>query len=194
MGGGMGDFEASDVYIHGDYLYMDAGGDGLDPNGNFELTDGIVLVNGPTNNGNGSLDYMSSFKITGDFLVAIGSAGMAQAPSENSTQYSVMQILDSMQAAGTMIHIETAAGEDVLTFLPTKEYQSVLISSPELQDGESYVFYTGRSANGTSVDGLYTDGDYNPGTQVASFTITSIVTGGGGGVFGGSGGGRPGRP
>jgi hypothetical protein len=196
MGGGMGGFGASDnyVYIHGGYLYMDAGGDGLDSNGNFEMTDGIVLVNGPTNNGNGPLDYMSSFKITGGFLVAVGSAGMAQAPSEDSTQYSVMQILNNVQAAGTMVHIETAAGEDVLTFLPTKEYQSVLISSPELQNGGSYVVYTGGSSTGTPVDGLYTDEDYTPGTQFASFTITSIVTGGGGGMFGGPGGGRPSRP
>jgi hypothetical protein len=141
---------------------MDAGGDGLDSNGNFEMTDGIVLVNGPTNNGNGPLDYMSSLKISGGFLVAVGSAGMAQTPSEDSTQYSVMQILNNVQAAGTMVYIETAAGEDVLTFLPTKEYQSVLISSPELQNGESYVVYTGGSSISTPVDGLYTDGDSPP--------------------------------
>jgi hypothetical protein len=175
-------------------LVLDAGGDELDSNGNFEMTDGIVLVNGPTNNGNGPLDYMSSFKISGGFLVAVGSAGMAQTPSEDSTQYSVMHILDSMQTAGTAIHIETTAGENILTFQPTKEYQSVLISSPELENGGSYVVYTSGSSSGTPVDGLYTDGDYTPGTQVASLTITSIVTGDSGGMFGGSGGGRPGRP
>jgi len=182
------------VYIHGGYLYMDAAGDGLDSNGNFEMTGGVVLVNGPTNNGNGPLDYMSSFKITGGFLVAVGSASMAQAPSDDSIQYAVLQILDSVQAAGTMVHIETAAGEDVLTFLPTKEYQSILISFPELQNTESYVVYTGGSSSGTPVDGLYMDGAYTPGTQTASFTITSTITGGGGGMFGGPGGGRPSRP
>jgi hypothetical protein len=92
------------------------------------------------------------------------------------------------------VHIETAEGEDVLTFLPAKEYQSVLISSPELKNGESYMVYTGGSSTGTPVDGLYTDGDYSPGTQFATFTITSIVTGGGGGMFGMPGGGRPPRP
>jgi hypothetical protein len=176
---GMGDFGTSDnfVYIHGGYLYMDAGGDGLDSNGNFAMTDGVVLVNGPTNNGNGPLDYMSSFKISGGFLVAVGSAGMAQAPSTDSTQYSVMQILNNMQAAGTMVYIESTTGKDILTFLPTKEYQSVLVSSPLLENGESYLVYTGGSSSGTPVDGLFTDGSYSPGTQTASFTITSIVTG-----------------
>jgi hypothetical protein len=194
MGGGRGGFGTSNnyVYVNGGYLFMDAAGDGLDSNGNFEMTGGVVLVNGPTNNGNGPLDYMSSFKITGGFLIAVGSAGMAQAPSTDSTQYSVLQILDSMQASWTMLHLETAAGRDVLTFLPTKEYQSVLISSPELQNGASYVIYTGGSSTGTPVDGLITDGEYTPGTQAASFTITSIVTGGGGGMLGGPGGGQPG--
>jgi hypothetical protein len=90
--------------------------------------------------------------------------------------------------------LNLAAGKDVLTFLPTKEYQSVLISSPELQNGESYVVYTGGNSTSTPVDGLYKDGDYTPGTKVASFTIVSIVTGDNGGMFGGPGGGRPGRP
>ena len=192
--GDMGGFGASSnyVYINGGYLYMDAAGDGLDSNGNFEMTGGVVIVNGPTSNGNGPLDYMSSFKISGGFLVAVGSAGMAQAPSTDSTQYSVMQILGTMQPAGTMVHIESTSGENILTFLPTKEYQSVLVSSPELSNNESYVVYTGGSADGTSVNGLYTDGSYSPGTQVASFTITSIVTGGGQAMQGGPGGVRPG--
>jgi hypothetical protein len=182
------------VYINGGYLYMNSGGDGLDSNGNFAMTGGVVLVDGPTTDFEGPLDYGTSFNISGGFLMAVGSAGMAQAPSTDSTQYSVLQNLSTMQAAGTMVHIETEAGEDVLTFLPTKEYQSVLVSSPELQNGESYVVYTGGSSTGTPVDGLYTDGDYTPGTQFASFTITSIVTGGGDGMLGGPGGGRPSRP
>jgi hypothetical protein len=36
------------VYINGGYLFIDAGGDGLDTNGSFAMTDGVVLVNGPT--------------------------------------------------------------------------------------------------------------------------------------------------
>ena len=116
---------------------------------------------------------------------------MAQAPSTDSTQYSVMQTLNAVQSARTLVHIETVAGEDVLTFMPTKEYQSVLISSPDLQNGESYSVYTGGSSSGTSSDGLITDGEYVPGVQATNFTIASIITGGG--MFpGGQGGGRPG--
>ena len=120
---------------------------------------------------------------------------MAQAPSTSSTQYSVMYNFDSTQAAGAMVHIATANGEEVLTFVPTKEYQSVVLASPQLENGETYVVYTGGSSIGTVTDGLYSDGVYTGGTEVASLTISSIVTSGGV-MRGGPGGGPPpgGRP
>jgi hypothetical protein len=196
-GQGPGDFESGDnyLYVNGGYIAIDAMGDGLDTNGSFDMTDGFVIVNGPTNNGNGPLDYIGAFNITGGFLVAVGSSGMAQAPSESSSQYSVMYNFSAQQVAGTLVHIETDNGEEILTFMPTKEYQSVLLSSPELQNGATYVVYTGGSSTGTVTDGHYSGGTYTAGTQVTSFTISSMVTGAGaatGGFPGGPGGNMPG--
>jgi hypothetical protein len=194
---GQNNFNASmnyHLYMNGGYIFIDAAGDGIDSNGPIDMTGGIVLINGPTNNGNGALDYAGAFNITGGFLVAVGSSGMAQAPSTSSTQYSVMQTFQSMQAAGTMIHIESEGGEDILTFVPTKEYQSVVFSSPELTNGSTYIVYSGGSSTGTVADGLYSGGTYTAGTQVTSLTISSIVTGAGaprGGFPGGPGGNTP---
>jgi hypothetical protein len=118
---------------------------------------------------------------------------MAQAPSASSTQYSVMHTFQSPQAAGTLVHIETEDGAEILTFEPAKEYQSVVVSSPELENGATHTVYAGGHSTGTVTDGLYSGGTYTGGTQVASLTISSIVTGGGfgGGGFGGGRGGRP---
>lgn len=187
------------IYINGGYVYIDADGDGVDSNGPVDMTAGIVIVNGPTNDGNGALDYLNAFNITGGYFLAVGSSGMAQAPSASSTQYSVLYGFDTTQAAGTMIRIENENGEEILTFTPAKSFQSVLLSSPELTSG-SYTLYLGGTSNGTSVDGLYTDGTYTAGTQVVSFTLSSVVTstgavGGGnrgGGMPGGGPGGMPG--
>jgi hypothetical protein len=165
------------LYVTGGYVFIDAYGDGIDVNGTIEMTDGFVIVNGPTNNGNGPLDYLGTFNMDGGFLLAVGSSGMAQAPSMSSTQYSVMHNFASPEAAGTMVHIETESGQDVLTFVPTKEYQSVLLSSPELENGTSYAVYSGGSSTGTVTDGLYSGGTYTAGTQVADFAISSMVTG-----------------
>jgi len=180
------------LYVNGGYIFIDAAGDGIDTNGPIDMTAGIVIVNGPTENMNGALDYMGAFNITGGVLIAVGSAGMAQAPSASSTQYSVIQNLASAQAAGTLLHIVAADGTAVLTFAPTKAYQSIVFSSPELENGETYTVYVGGTSSGAATDGLYSGGTYGPGSQAASFTISSIVTGGGGGGFFGGPGGGPG--
>lgn len=165
------------LYLNGGYVAIDAMGDGIDVNGTIDMTGGIVIVNGPTNNANGALDYLGEFTITGGYLIAAGSSGMAMAPSTSSTQYSVLHNFQSMIPGGTLVHIERADGGNTLTFVPAKEYQSILFSSPELENGSTYTIFVGGSSTGTAYDGLYTDGEYTPGTQAASLTISSIVTG-----------------
>jgi hypothetical protein len=202
MGGRPGWGEASgdsQLTINDGYLVVDSAGDGFDINGPIEMTGGVVIINGPTSNNNGALDYAGAFNITGGFIVAVGSAGMAQTPSASSTQYTVAHTFSYPQAAGTMVHIESESGQEVLTFVPTEEYQSAVVSSPEFENGVTYSVYSGGSSTGTATDGLYSGGSYSPGTEVASYTISSMVTGSGGGrggFFGdpGGGGGRPARP
>lgn len=194
---GQNPFEASGNYslrISGGYIAVDALGDGVDINGSIDMTAGVVIVHGPTSNGNGALDYLGTFNISGGFLVAAGSAGMAQAPSASSTQYSVMHTFSSAQAADTIVHIETQDGQEILTFTPTKAYQSVVVSSPELKNGATYLVYSGGSASGAVADGLYSGGTYTAGAQVGSFTISSIVTGAGAAGRGFRGGGPGGAP
>ena len=184
------------LYVNGGYVVIDATGDGLDINGSVKMTGGVVIANGPTSNNNGPLDYLGAFEVTGGFLVAVGSSGMAQAPSTSSTQYSVALAFPSALPAGTMVHIEAENGQDILTFVPTKEYQSVVLCSPELENGSTYIVYTGGSSTGTITDGLYSGGTYTAGTRFADVTISSIVTGVGsfGGRFPGGPGGDRHRP
>jgi len=170
--------------MNGGYLVIDAGGDGIDVNGGIDMSGGLVIVNGPTNDGNGALDYLGTFNMNGGFLVMVGSSGMAEAPSDTSKQYSLIHTYSSVQAAGSMVQIQDDQGGDILTFVPSKQYQSVLVSSPALQNGLSYTIYSGGSSTGAVMDGLYSGGTYTPGTQITSYTISGAVTGtiqGGGG-------------
>ncbi|MBF4481748.1 carbohydrate-binding domain-containing protein [Dehalococcoides mccartyi] len=187
------------LYINGGYLVINASGDGIDTNGSAAMTGGIVIVSGPTGNDNGALDYMGTFKVSGGYLLAVGSSGMAQAPDSSSSQYSLMLNFGTVQAAGSLIHIETSAGEDILTYISPKAYQSVVICSPLLSSGLTCLVYTGGYSSGTATDGLYSGGVYTGGSQVLTLTISGVVTqagSGGSGSFpgGGSlpgGGGRP---
>lgn len=164
------------LYINGGYIVVDAGGDGIDANGAIEMTDGVVIVNGPTMRMNSALDYDGFFKMTGGFVVAAGSSGMAQAPGSLSTQNAALIYFDATQPAGNLVHLQTSTGEAVLTFAPTKAYQSLAISSPQLTSGTTYEVYLGGTATGTAKDGLYPAESYSGGTLFATFTIADLIT------------------
>jgi hypothetical protein len=173
-----GDDDSVDKYFYmkGGYLVINASGDGIDSNGSIEMTGGTVIVNGPTANDNASIDYDNSFIISGGYLLAVGSSGMAQAPGASSGQKSVKVTFGSAQAANTIIRIQDANGNQVVTFKPAKTYQSVVLSSSVLATGETYTVYTGGTASGTITDGLYDDATYTPGTLKGTFTVNSAVT------------------
>ena len=163
------------LYINSGTVVVDAAGDGIDVNGAIEMSGGVVLVNGPTEQMNGALDYDATFNISGGYFVAAGSAGMAQAPGVASTQSSVLVNLSGTLPAGTLVNIQNEAGQSLLTFAPTKAFQSIAFSSPDLANGE-YTLYYGGSADGSNVDGLFAEGTYLPGTEYASFTVSGVTT------------------
>jgi hypothetical protein len=80
------------------------------------------------------------------------------------------------RSAGTLFHVQTEGGEEILSFAPSKRYASLVFSSPELQSGTTYKAYFDGSSTGTETDGLYEGGTYTPGTLYKTFTITSMVT------------------
>mgnify|MGYP000854518546 FL=1 len=161
--------------INGGYIYVDAVGDGIDVNGGMVMTDGIVIVNGPTSNGNGALDYDSGFQLSGGTLLAVGSAGMAMAPDNSSSQHAFLVNFNTMYTAGTLIHIETSSGE-TLTFAPSKEFQSIAYSSPTLKQGDQVNIYIGGNSSGDTTDGLYTSGTYSGGSLAATLTLSNVIT------------------
>ena len=119
------------ITIAGGTLKVNAGGDGLDSNGSIYLSGGTVYVDGPTNSGNGALDYDGAFEITGGTIVATGMSGMAINAS-SATQGSALVNLSSTYPAGSTITIGN------VSFTPTKSFNSVMVSSPNLEKGKSY--------------------------------------------------------
>lgn len=186
--------------INGGTVTVDAGGDGLDANGSIKMTGGTVLVGGPTDDGNAALDYDGTCDITGGTLVAVGSSGMALAPSTSSTQGAICMTFSSTQSAGTVVNLSDSSGKNILSYTPTKSFSSIVISSSSIAKGSSYVLSTGGSDTGTKTGNMITGGTYSGGTKVVSFTqsdtvtglnesgVTSLPTGMGGGMGGQSGG------
>jgi hypothetical protein len=166
------------LFINGGHIVIDTTfGDGIDVNGPVEMSGGDIIINGSTRSDNGALDFLAIFKMTGGFLIGTGTTGMEQKPiGASSTQCSLMVIFNSLQQPGTVVHIQTSECEDIVTFKPTKNYQSIVFSSSKLQFGKTYNLYLGGSSTGAGIDGLYQDGEYIPGILYTSFTISKIVT------------------
>lgn len=160
--------------INGGTIYVDASGDGLDANGSIYIKGGTTIVNGPTSDGDGALDYDGEMVITGGTLLAVGSSGMAQTPSTTSTLYTLSVNFNS--SINGIISILDSDGNEVVTFKPSKNIQSFIYASSSLKKGSTYtISYEGTSTN-EETNGLYELGGYSGGSTYQSATISSIVT------------------
>ncbi len=140
--------------VSGGYTVVNAAGDGIDSNGNIVMTGGVLYVYGPTNNGNGPIDYGDGnyqMTISGGTFLAVGSSGMADT-AQNDGQAVFAAKMNTLQA-GTLIGIQNADGDMIAAFELPKAIASVVYSSPALTAGSSYTFVYGGSA-GEAVDGV----------------------------------------
>ncbi len=128
--------EDSYIKISGGMITINSEGDGIDSNGNLLISGGTIFVSGPTNQGNGALDYNGEGTITGGIVVAAGAGGMEQNFGENSTQGSMLINASTTQTKAVIL--KNQKGEELLSYLPEKSYSSVVISCPEIKKGESY--------------------------------------------------------
>lgn len=132
-------FKSSTGYlsIKGGNIYVNASGDGIDSNGDIDMTGGILLVDGPISSGDGAIDYDGTFNISGGTLIAVGSAGMDESPSSSSTQY-ILHINTTNKNANTNITLVDKDNNEIINYSPSKEYSSIVISTPDLQKDNNY--------------------------------------------------------
>ena len=197
--GGMGTYsQGVELNISGGLVYVDSQGDGLDSNGNMTISGGTVLVNGPTNSGNGALDGNGEMTVNGGLLIAAGSSGMAEAPSANSAQNCVSAAIGSAQQPDTLVTLADENGNEIISFAPTKTFDHIVISSPEIEKGKTYSIKIGGGSSSENKFGLYKIGGYDgKGSEIGSFTAENTISYigeqshmGGGFGNGGFGGGR----
>lgn len=177
MGGGMGggmptSSSNGTLTMNGGNYYVFAAGDGVDVNGSATMNGGTLLINGPTDNGNGALDYDGTFTMNGGILVAIGSSGMAQTPSNSSSQKYISLKISGSKSAGTIVAIKNSSGETVIAYKAAKTFSSFVVSTPEITSG-TYSVYYGGSIEGDLIGGtMAQDGSYTDGTKNTTVTVS----------------------
>ncbi|PZM83818.1 hypothetical protein DLH72_03445, partial [Candidatus Gracilibacteria bacterium] len=144
------------MIINGGIIEIDSQADGLDSNGDIELNGGKVIINGPTEKGNGAIDYDGIFKITLGEIIAFGSSSMSMNASSDSKQNSVLINLNSEQKSGTKFSLKDSAGNLVYEVSSTKSFSSIMFSADFLEKGD-YIY------------------ELN-GVNTGNFTISSTLT------------------
>lgn len=167
------EMEANDnnwITINGGNIIVNAYGDGIDSNGNFTVNGGTIYVSGPTNGGNGALDFAGTGTINGGTLIATGASGMAQNFGSDSIQCSML--VEFTNATTEALSLTDAEGKEIVSYQPLSAYNSVVISSPDIKKGSTYTLTCG--------------------TETSSVEMTNTIYGEGAGMggFGGFGGDR----
>ncbi len=154
--------EGAYIKISGGTLCINASGDGIDSNGDLYVGGGETYVYGPTNGGNGALDYSGEAVISGGIFWALGDSGMAQNFGTSSTQGVMMVITDS-EEAGSTVSLSDSSGNELVSCQAAKAYNCVIISCPEIIQGLAYTLSAGSYTTEITMDSLVYGSDTGMG-------------------------------
>ena len=101
---------------------------------------------------------------------------MAMSASDSSSQASLSIYFDETKAAGTLINVKDETGKTIVSVAPAKDFSHIAISSPNLKVGETVTLSIDGEDSGTMTNGVYQDGNYSNGTQLASISIDDVLT------------------
>lgn len=147
------------ILITGGTININANGDGIDSNGYIGITGGSVHVLGPSDNGNGAMDYGICAAITRGGIVAVGGSGMAQGFGDESTQCSALVNFDEWIDAGETITLTDSDGKEVLSYKADKKFNSVVISTSDMKQGDNYTLTVGDQSSTFTLDDItYSEG------------------------------------
>ena len=146
-----------ELAINGGNVYVNAAGDGVDSNGYIYFNGGKVVVDGPTNNGNGALDSGLGIVMNGGEVIAVGTSGMASSLGNTSSINNISVYFTSSQSAGTKIEIKNSNDEVILEHTSAKAFNHISAGNAYFKTGETYTIYLN-------------------GTKYQDFVIADIVT------------------
>lgn len=172
------------IQINGGYLVVDSVGDAIDSNGNVEVTGGVLLVSGPTSDGDGAFDYDGSATVSGGTVLMVGSTGMAQSFTSGTQAFAMTS---ASGEAGQSVCVVDGGGNVVASFTAAKRFGMVLSSSPAFAEGGEYTLVIGGEVANANADGYTDSGTVSGGETAITASCTASAGVGGMGGAGGMG-------
>ena len=133
--------ENCEITINDGNIYINSSGDGVDSNGWTYFNGGTIVVDGPTNNGNGALDSGAGIVMNGGTVVAVGSSGMVEAPGANSGVFSANIYFNASLPANTKLEIKDSADNTIIGHTTAKTFTNAVVGSAEFSFGNTYTIY-----------------------------------------------------
>jgi hypothetical protein len=167
--------------VNGTILINSTGaGECLDSKATINMSGGTVVAQGSGVLNTKTIDFTTGFNITGGYLIASGPYRTKSIPSASTTStqnfvYATLSSTTATLAPSTLLNIQDAGGNSLLTYSPNRAAYYFIFSSPNLKKSTAYSIYTGGSSTGTNTNGLFLNGAYSPGTKKTTFTSSSTV-------------------
>ena len=165
------------IKISDGFLYVRASGDGIDSNGNIEVSGGVTIVS-QTGGGNSPIDCGDrgyTFAVTGGTVFAMGSSDMFSESIPSST--SLPMVYSSRLSSGTSLAVD-----DIIAVSNPQSFGAAIFVSDKLTNGNSYKFIIGGTIAGNEY--VENTGVYFPptsvgkGTEVSATATMSVGNGG----------------
>ena len=153
--------------------------DGIDANGTFTVSGGVLLCTGTSAPEGGiDVDSSSKFVIKGGTVVSYGGA-LQSTPSTSSTQCSVLYNGLTV-SKGDKVCVLNSSDKPILTFDVPRSMNGAtfFFSTADVVKGSAYTLCSGGTLSGytSSWNGWYAGGTWSGGTDVTAFTPSSVVT------------------
>lgn len=130
-----------EIIVNAGTVYVNAAGDGIDSNGYIYFNGGEVIVDGPTNNGNGALDAGIAIYANGANVIAVGSSGMAETLGSSSAVNNISVYFSTAQKAKTEVSIKDSSGEVIVGHTSAKTFSHMAMSTKKFETGKEYTIY-----------------------------------------------------
>ena len=127
--------------ITGGQIAVTAGGDGLDSNGSISITGGVTGVWAATTTGEGAIDFNGIGTVSGGTLIVASTGGVMRDTAGLSGQ-SIMAFSAS-GSAGETVQVLVQNGAVLGTFTPESAFDTLMISSAQLQAGSAVTVQAG---------------------------------------------------
>ncbi len=136
--------------------------DGIDSNKDIFISGGKLFVSVSDSGGSCAIDCGSEnggkCEISGGTVIACGSSGMAEGFDPASTQGFLMQTVSA--AAGTPVTVKDADGNELLSETIPCSFSSVLVSTPEMNIGDTCTLIVGETETEMTIDNSSVSGGF----------------------------------